>query len=238
MSEIGIIHSDLKPENILINKVLPHVKVIDLGSAVRVTNNNPNNKQIYMQSRYYRAPEMLLGKTFDCGIDIWSVGCIAAELFLGHPLFPGNSEYDQIKRITQMFGPFPQPLIQGGGNRSRNFVEEGVNNYRLMTPEEKSKISGNIEPQKRYSHIKATLSDTLTNHAKGQFKDVEIQQFTHFLKFLLEIDPAERITAWQALHHPFITNRPYDETWKPPPQYTHNMYISPVFNVIGNQQPK
>lgn len=89
MTELGIIHCDLKPENILINKSLPNVKVIDMGSAVRVTNNNPTNKQIYMQSRYYRAPEMLLGKSYDGKIDVWSIGCIAAELFLGHPLFPG-----------------------------------------------------------------------------------------------------------------------------------------------------
>jgi serine/threonine protein kinase len=66
------------------------LKVIDFGSACF------EGYQIftYIQSRYYRSPEVLLGLPYDTGIDMWSLGCIAAELFLGIPIFPGNSEYD------------------------------------------------------------------------------------------------------------------------------------------------
>lgn len=58
----------------------------------------------YIQSRFYRSPEVLLGLTYNSAIDMWSLGCIAVELFLGLPLFPGTSEYNQITRIVEMLG--------------------------------------------------------------------------------------------------------------------------------------
>ena len=70
------------------------VKLIDFGSA------SPVEKAIqstYLQSRYYRAIEILLGLPFNESIDMWSLGCVMAELFLGWPLYPGSSEYDQIR---------------------------------------------------------------------------------------------------------------------------------------------
>lgn len=58
----------------------------------------------YIQSRFYRSPEVLVGLPYTSAIDMWSLGCIAAELFLGLPLFPGSSEYNQITRIVEMIG--------------------------------------------------------------------------------------------------------------------------------------
>eukprot|EP00770_Monocercomonoides_exilis_P003624 MONOS_3604.2-p1 / transcript=MONOS_3604.2 / gene=MONOS_3604 / organism=Monocercomonoides_exilis_PA203 / gene_product=kinase-like protein , yak1p / transcript_product=yak1p / location=Mono_scaffold00086:54708-57540(-) / protein_length=657 / sequence_SO=supercontig / SO=protein_coding / is_pseudo=false len=106
LGDLGIIHCDLKPENILLDRCLPRVKVIDFGSAVF----ERNVLYTYIQSRYYRAPEILCGDPYNCLIDMWSVGCIAAELFLGHPLFPGQSEHDQLCRITTMMGPIPPEM--------------------------------------------------------------------------------------------------------------------------------
>lgn len=70
------------------------VKVIDFGSASHVSKTVCNT---YLQSRYYRAPEIILGLPFCEAIDMWSLGCVVAELFLGWPLYPGSSEYDQIR---------------------------------------------------------------------------------------------------------------------------------------------
>lgn len=69
------------------------VKVIDFGSASHVSKAVCNT---YLQSRYYRAPEIVLGLPFSEAIDMWSLGCVIAELFLGWPLYPGSSEYDQV----------------------------------------------------------------------------------------------------------------------------------------------
>lgn len=73
------------------------VKVIDFGSASHVSKTVCNT---YLQSRYYRAPEIILGLPFCEAIDMWSLGCVVAELFLGWPLYPGSSEYDQIRYVT------------------------------------------------------------------------------------------------------------------------------------------
>lgn len=76
------------------------VKVIDFGSASHVSKTVCNT---YLQSRYYRAPEIILGLPFCEAIDMWSLGCVVAELFLGWPLYPGSSEYDQIRYVHTPF---------------------------------------------------------------------------------------------------------------------------------------
>lgn len=75
------------------------VKVIDFGSASHVSKTVCNT---YLQSRYYRAPEIILGLPFCEAIDMWSLGCVVAELFLGWPLYPGSSEYDQIRYVVSI----------------------------------------------------------------------------------------------------------------------------------------
>lgn len=77
---LGIIHCDLKPENILIkNHQRCEIKVIDLGSSCFLT----DNLSLHVQSRSYRAPEVILGNSYNQKIDIWSLGCILAELYSG-----------------------------------------------------------------------------------------------------------------------------------------------------------
>ena len=98
---LKIIHCDLKPENILFSKnKVEEIKIIDFGSACFEN----NIIFTYIQSRFYRAPEVILGSSYSMGIDIWSLGCICAELYLGLPIFPGNSQYDQLKRIISIVG--------------------------------------------------------------------------------------------------------------------------------------
>jgi dual specificity protein kinase YAK1 len=101
LKEARLIHCDLKPENILLKSLQsPQIKVIDFGSACH----ERQTVYTYIQSRFYRSPEVLLGLPYTAAIDMWSLGCIAVELFLGLPLFPGTSEYNQITRIVEMLG--------------------------------------------------------------------------------------------------------------------------------------
>lgn len=97
--EQNIIHCDLKPENVLF-KGGAEIKLIDFGSACF----EGHSIYSYIQSRYYRAPEILLGVSYTAAIDMWSLGCIAFELLSGYPLFPGHSEYDMLRMIIKIIG--------------------------------------------------------------------------------------------------------------------------------------
>ena len=82
----NIIHCDLKPENILLKQENKSgIKIIDLGSGCF----EKDQIYTYIQSRFYRAPEIIIGMPYTSAIDIWSMGCILCELFLGFPIFPG-----------------------------------------------------------------------------------------------------------------------------------------------------
>lgn len=93
MQKSRIIHCDLKPENILLrSKSRTDIKIIDFGSSCHVN----ERMYTYIQSRFYRAPEIIFGIPYDLAIDMWSFGCILVELYTGFPLFPGESEEDQL----------------------------------------------------------------------------------------------------------------------------------------------
>jgi serine/threonine protein kinase len=100
---LGICHRDIKPQNLLVNPVNHQLKLCDFGSAKALTPGEPNVS--YICSRYYRAPELIFGSTdYTTAIDIWSQGCVASELLLGQPLFPGDSGVDQLVEIIKVLG--------------------------------------------------------------------------------------------------------------------------------------
>ena len=146
LQEKSIIHCDLKPENILLytstsSKQWPlasmgehgsstfeeqeiisilessNLKIIDLGSACY----EGKTSYTYVQSRFYRSPEVLLGYPYNGAIDLWSLGCVAAEMYLGLPIFPGMSGHNQITRIVETLGPPPDYMIEQGKNGLRYF---------------------------------------------------------------------------------------------------------------------
>lgn len=100
---IGVCHRDIKPQNLLVNPHTHQVKLCDFGSAKVLVKGEPNIS--YICSRYYRAPELIFGATeYTTAIDIWSGGCVLAELLLGQPLFPGESGVDQLVEIIKVLG--------------------------------------------------------------------------------------------------------------------------------------
>jgi len=100
---VGICHRDIKPQNLLLNPATGVLKLCDFGSAKILVAGEPNVS--YICSRYYRAPELIFGSTnYTTNIDIWSTGCVMAELMLGQPLFPGESGIDQLVEIIKVLG--------------------------------------------------------------------------------------------------------------------------------------
>mmetsp|Transcript_4010 Transcript_4010/g.5581 ORF Transcript_4010/g.5581 Transcript_4010/m.5581 type:complete len:387 (+) Transcript_4010:249-1409(+) len=100
---VGVCHRDIKPQNLLLDPQSHVLKLCDFGSAKQLVKGEPNVS--YICSRYYRAPELIFGATdYTTAIDIWSLGCVAAELLLGQPLFPGESGVDQLVEIIKVLG--------------------------------------------------------------------------------------------------------------------------------------
>ena len=100
---LGVCHRDIKPQNLLIDPAQGILKLCDFGSAKVLVPGEPN--VAYICSRYYRAPELIFGATnYTSSIDIWSTGCVMAEMLLGQPLFPGESGIDQLVEIIKVLG--------------------------------------------------------------------------------------------------------------------------------------
>lgn len=108
---IGICHRDIKPQNLLLDPTSSILKLCDFGSAKMLVKGEPN--VAYICSRYYRAPELVFGATnYSTAIDVWSAGCVLAELLIGQPLFPGESGVDQLVEIIKVLGTPTREEIQ------------------------------------------------------------------------------------------------------------------------------
>lgn len=120
MKEHHIVHCDLKPENILLRKINKSgIKIIDFGSGCF----EDQKIYTYIQSRFYRAPEIVLGIPYTTAIDMWSLGCILYELFVGYPLFPGEDEKEHMAMLIEVKG-IPQRSVLARATRRKVFFDE------------------------------------------------------------------------------------------------------------------
>ncbi|KAI0887542.1 kinase-like protein [Annulohypoxylon maeteangense] len=226
LNKARLIHCDLKPENILLkNLESPIIKIIDFGSAC----DERQTVYTYIQSRFYRSPEVLLGLPYSSAIDMWSLGCIVVELFLGLPLFPGSSEYNQVSRIVEMLGNPPNWMIEVG-KQAGDFFEKrqdefGRKTYHLKSMEQYSRERGTKEqPSKKYFQA-STLPEIIKSYPmpRKNMKQSEIDRemnnrvaFIDFVRGLLTISPLERWSPQQAKLHPFITQQKFTGPFVPP----------------------
>lgn len=113
-----IIHCDLKPENLMYSDSRKkNIKIIDFGSS----SSFGMNTFTYVQSRFYRSPEVVLGLPYDHQVDMWSLGCIVAELFCGRPIFPGIDENELLEFHILMCGRPPQYMIEKCNKQAKFF---------------------------------------------------------------------------------------------------------------------
>ncbi|XP_020632005.1 mitogen-activated protein kinase 14-like [Orbicella faveolata] len=181
----GVIHRDLKPSNIAVNEDC-ELKILDFGLA-RMAEEEMTG---YVATRWYRAPEIMLNwMHYNQTVDIWSVGCIMAELLTSKTLFPGNDHIDQLTRIMQLVGKPDEEFLS-------KISSDSARSYIASMPDFK----------------KRPFSEVFL-HANPQAVDL--------LESMLNLDTDKRLTAEQALAHPYLatyadpedepTCEPFDE---------------------------
>ncbi len=182
-----IIHCDLKPENILLCEARKaDVRVIDFGSSCR----EEEKVYTYIQSRFYRSPEVILGSSYGLGIDMWSLGCILAELWTGYPIFPGENEQEQLACIMEIFGPPDRHLVERCTRKKLFFDSVG-----------KPRVTVSSKGRRRRPSSK-TLQQALKT---------EDDAFVDFISRCLRWDPERRLKPTDAVNHLFITNQPFHQ---------------------------
>jgi len=166
---VGICHRDIKPQNLLLNPATGILKLCDFGSAKILVAGEPNVS--YICSRYYRAPELIFGATnYTTNIDIWSTGCVMAELMMGQPLFPGESGIDQLVEIIKILGTPSREQIK---TMNPNYMEH---KFPQIRPHPFAKV----------------------------FRPRTAPEAIDLVSKLLEYTPAARLSAVEAMVHPFF----------------------------------
>jgi len=175
-----IIHCDLKPENVLLkNPTKSGIKVIDFGSSCF----EDERVYTYIQSRFYRSPEVILGIPYDVAIDMWSFGCILAELYTGYPLFPGDNEVEQLACIMEVRGVPPQSSLNEATRVKMFFDSHG--NPRLV-PNSRGKTR---RPGAKDLAMALRISES---------------KYVDFLSGCLKWEPKERFVPEEALQQEWI----------------------------------
>eukprot|EP01137_Pigoraptor_chileana_P017481 Opistho-2@75605 len=217
---LGVVHGDVKPENIVFkSRSECVVKLIDFGSGFYVGDSH----RTYVQSRPYRAPEVILGTSLGTKMDVWSVGCVLAELYTGCVLFPSYSVAVMLARIESVLGPLSAQLIGEGVNAHKYYVRRSAStgdaessDVDVALPKTEGGVVGKSAPQgfaiyerKGTSScvilrpIPVPLVEVLATGAPTETPE-SLDGFARFIAFLLRPDPTERPTALEALDHAWL----------------------------------
>jgi dual specificity tyrosine-phosphorylation-regulated kinase 1 len=217
--ELQIIHCDLKPENVLLcNPKRSTIKIIDFGSSCQYG----NRIYQYIQSRFYRSPEILLGISYGMAIDMWSLGCILVEMHTGEPLFPGNSEFDQMMKIVEVLGMPPRYILDQAPKTKKFFERDEKGEYHCRRHRDMKLYK---TPGSR------SINDIIGVNTGGpQGRRIgenghgpeDYSVFVDLIAKMLHYDPNSRVSPLNACRHPFLAKPAGDESQRLPSSMTGN----------------
>ncbi|KAJ6222027.1 hypothetical protein RDWZM_000572 [Blomia tropicalis] len=198
--QLSIIHCDLKPENILLcSPKRSAIKIIDFGSSCQL------GKRLYqyIQSRFYRSPEVLLGIPYDMAIDMWSLGCILVEMHTGEPLFTGSNETDQMNKIVEVLG-MPPAHVLNSAHRTSKYFDTLPDGTRVIKPVESVKYK--LPGHRKLSEILGVEVGGPGGRRLGEpgHSVADYLKFKDLVLRMLDYDAKTRITPRQALAHSFF----------------------------------
>jgi len=201
LKKANILHADIKPDNILVNETRLVLKVCDFGSAGYA---HENDITPYLVSRFYRSPEIILGLSYDFGIDMWSVGCTIYELYTGKILFPGNSNNQMMKYFMELKGKFSNKVIRKGAFKDSHF---DANCNFLSHEVDKVTERDKIVTMTSVTATRDLLKELVGNQELPTDQYRKVTQLRDLLDRVLMLDNTKRATTRDALSHPFITEK-------------------------------
>lgn len=210
LRKCNILHADLKPDNILVNEARTLLKVCDLGSA---SDTSENEITPYLVSRFYRAPEIILGMPLDQGIDMWSVGCTLFELYTGKILFTGRSNNQMLKAIIECRGKFPTRALRRAQLAGLHFEPDG--SFRSVerdpsTGRDHVRVLPLVKPTRDLRQRVLAAGGGGTGGGTGKHGDEakDLNLLIDLLDKCLILNPERRLTPTDALKHPFLQRKP------------------------------
>lgn len=198
-----ILHADIKPDNILVAENLKKIKICDLGSAARLS---PEECEItpYLISRFYRAPEIMLGLPYNEAADMWSIGCVIYELFTGQILFTGANNNDMLYQIQLLKGGFPKRLLRKATFAPQHY-DADFTHFELRQWDQH--LGKELRKPIKFDKPTKDLRSLLRAATAGPLAGKELRrlnQLSDFLSAAFELDPSRRLTVEKAMLHPFI----------------------------------
>jgi len=199
MERLNIMHADLKPDNIVVNDKYNMIKVCDFGSA---SGGDDNEITPYLVSRFYRAPEIMMGLNYGCPIDMWAAGVSLFELSTGKIMFQGNSNNHMLKLNQEVKGKMPHKLIRKGVFSELHFDPD----YDFLFKERDKVTQREIVRIIKFEQRPLPGKDIKSQLIPTKMADSEARKLVMLADLLektLMLDPAKRLTPSQALKHPF-----------------------------------
>jgi len=218
-----VIHADIKPDNILISAGHNIVKICDLGSAMDFTE---VDTAPYLVSRFYRAPEIILGKEYGSPIDMFAMGATVYELFTGKILFPGRTNNDMLRLFMEIKGKLPHKMIKSGQLWKQHFDDNLDFKYQDTNKATRKKVMRTITDLSQKRSILDMVMQRIgpekqrSAESEDQLYVKKAKQFADLVGQMTHLDPEKRVCPMDALQHPFLTeagpgSKPKDNTKGP-----------------------